>query len=231
MSILSRIKTVIRANANSLLTRLEKPEKMVDQYVADAEKNLFQVKAQAAEVLAMEKKAKRDLENCQKTIAELEEYARIAVEGNNEADAISFLEKKKEEELRYMELQTAYDNAKLNSSEILSLHSKMSSEFTTLSGKRNMLKAKASVAKARAEMSSYVSSKSTSMGGSIRNFERMEERINSMIDTVNAAEELSQQDVQKTLQPLKEKYDYDKKKASVREELEILKSKAEKKAV
>ena len=53
-SILGRFKDIMSANINSLLDKMENPEKMIDQYVRNMERDLNSVKSETAAVMAQE---------------------------------------------------------------------------------------------------------------------------------------------------------------------------------
>ena len=55
-SILGRFKDIMSANINSLLDKMENPEKMIDQYVRNMERDLNSVKSETAAVMAQEMK-------------------------------------------------------------------------------------------------------------------------------------------------------------------------------
>ena len=66
--IIKRFKDIMSANINALLDKAEDPEKMVDQYLRDMESDLGKVKAETAAVMAEEKRAKRELDECSSEI-------------------------------------------------------------------------------------------------------------------------------------------------------------------
>ena len=57
--ILGRFKTIMESNINALLDKMEDPEKMIDQYLRDMEKDLGSVKAETVAVMDQESAAKR----------------------------------------------------------------------------------------------------------------------------------------------------------------------------
>ena len=64
MGILSRFGDIMKANINDLLDKCEDPEKMIDQSLRDLNQNLAEVKKETAGVMADEKRAKRELDDC-----------------------------------------------------------------------------------------------------------------------------------------------------------------------
>ena len=59
MGILDRFATIVKANINELLDHAEDPAKMVDQYLNDLTESLAEVKREAANVIAEEKRCRR----------------------------------------------------------------------------------------------------------------------------------------------------------------------------
>ena len=71
MGILKRFKDIMASNINSLLDKAEDPVKMVDQYLRDLQKDLGQVKAETASVMAEEARAKRAVQENDAEIAKM----------------------------------------------------------------------------------------------------------------------------------------------------------------
>ena len=141
MGILSRFKDIMASNINALLDKCEDPEKMIDQYLRNAEKDLGNVKAETASVMAEETRAKRVLDECSEEIEKMQKYAVKAVEAGNDNDARQFLTKKKQLEEKKVSLQQAYDLAAANASKMRQMHDKLVSDINELNAKRDALKA------------------------------------------------------------------------------------------
>ena len=95
MGIIQRFKDIMEANINALLDRAEDPSKMIDQYMRNLQKDLEEVKAETASVMAEEKRARRALDQCNEEIGRLQMYAEKAVAAGNDQDAKQFLVQKK----------------------------------------------------------------------------------------------------------------------------------------
>lgn len=190
MSILTRFKDIMASNINALLDKAENPEKMIDQYLRNLNKDLGKVKSETASVMAEEQRSKRELNECQDEMEKMERYAMKALEVGNEGDARKFLEKKGTLAAKLTELQTAYQLASSNSQQMKEMHDKLVSDIGELESRRSMLKAKWSVAKTQERMNKLGSSMSYSEG-SISAFERMEEKVNRALDEANAMAELN----------------------------------------
>ena len=94
MSILTRFKDIMASNINALLDKAEDPEKLIDQYLRNMNKDLGKVKSETAAVMAEEQRSKRAVNECQEEIEKMERYAVKALEAGNEGDARKFLERK-----------------------------------------------------------------------------------------------------------------------------------------
>ena len=79
-NILTRFKDIMAANINSLLDKAEDPEKMIDQYLRNMEKDLATIKSEAAAVIAVKNSAERKVEECKGEIAKMESYAKKALQ-------------------------------------------------------------------------------------------------------------------------------------------------------
>lgn len=190
MGILARFKDIMASNINALLDKAEDPEKMIDQYLRNLNRDLGSVKAETASVMAEEKRAKRLLDECKADAEKMEKYAIKALEAGNEGDARKFLERKTEITSKQAQLQTAYDLAASNAKQMRQMHDKLVGDIQELEARKNMLKAKWSVAKTQERMNN-IGSSITNSNNTASAFGRMEDKINRKLDEVNAMAELN----------------------------------------
>lgn len=187
MGVLSRFKDIMAANVNALLDKAEDPQKMIDQYLRDLEGDLAKVKAETASMMAEEKAAKRQLDECNEEIEKMASYAKKAVAAGNDSEAKQFLQKKSELSGRKDALQKKYDIAVANSAQMREMHNKLDSDIASLKGRKETLKAKAQIAETQAKMNK-MGSGSSQAGATMAAFDRMEEKINKMLDEQDAME-------------------------------------------
>lgn len=225
MSILARFKDIMSSNIHALLDKAENPEKMIDQYLRNLNRDLGKVKSETASVMAEEQRAKRILDECTSNIEKMENYAMKALEAGNEADARKFLERKALLTEQQTDLQTAYDLAASNATQMKQMHDKLVSDIGELDARKNMLKAKWSVAKTQERMNKLGSS--TDASQSISAFGRMEEKVNRALDEANAMAELNAKP-KDDIDDLAAKYDQSSS-TSIDDELAALKAKMNKK--
>ena len=218
-SILGRFKTIMASNVNALLDKMEDPEKMIDQYLRDMEKDLGSVKAETVAVMAQESAAKRKVSECEDEIKKMENYAKKALQAGNEADARMFLEKKESIKMRLESLEKEKEVAVQNSLKMREMHDKLTSDIHKLTVRKNEIKSKIKMAKSAQKINTLTSSSGTS--GKISAFNAMEEKANKMLDEANAMADLNMEPIDEA-KALEEKY-ASMGNASVDEELTKLK--------
>ena len=220
--ILERFKTIMSSNINALLDKMEDPEKMIDQYLRDMEKDLGSVKAETVAVMAQESAAKRKVIECEDEIKKMENYAKKALQAGNEADARMFLEKKESIRIKLESLEKEKLIAVENSLKMREMHDKLTSDIQKLNAKRNEIKAKIKMAKSAQKINSMTSS--TGISGKMDSFNSIEEKVDRMLDEANASIELNSPKKDE-VDDLMKKYDSVEPESSsaVDEELERLK--------
>ncbi|WP_071125452.1 PspA/IM30 family protein [Leptotrichia massiliensis] len=220
--ILERFKTIMSSNINALLDKMEDPEKMIDQYLRDMEKDLGSVKAETVAVMAQESAVKRKVAECEDEIKKMENYAKKALQAGNEADARMFLEKKESIKIKLDSLEKEKMIAVENSLKMREMHDKLTSDIQKLNAKRNEIKAKIKMAKSAEKINSMTSS--TGISGKMDSFNSIEEKVDRMLDEANASIELNSPKKDE-VDDLMKKYDSGESESSsaVDEELERLK--------
>ena len=223
MGIIARFKDIMAANINALLDKCEDPEKMIDQYLRNLESDLGKVKAETASVMADEKRAKRELDECTEEIAKFQNYAVKAVEAGNDDDARQFLEKKNQLVAKQTALQQTYDLANANATKMRQMHDKLVKDIEALNDRRDAIKAKMAVAKTRQRLNEI----GASVAGAENNltaFARMEAKADKMLDEANAMSELNTDTEAANINNLAAKYEEATVDTAVEDELAALKA-------
>ena len=223
MGIITRFKDIMAANINALLDKCEDPEKMIDQYLRNLESDLGKVKAETASVMADEKRAKRELDECNAEIEKFQNYAVKAIEAGNDNDARQFLEKKNQLVQKQTALQQAYDLASANATKMRQMHDKLVSDINSLNAKRDAIKAKVAVAKAQ-ERINKVGSSVAGVENNMSAFARMEAKADKMLDEANAMAELNMDTASSDINNLAAKYETTTTNTAVDDELAALKA-------
>ncbi len=220
MSILKRFTTIMSSNINAMLDKMEDPAKMVDQLMRDLTKNLSEVKAETAAVMAEESRAGRQVSECREDIAKYTNYAEKAVLAGNDGDARKFLEEKNKKQTQLAALETAYNVAKDNAGKMRQMHDKLQAQIAELDSKRASIKAATAVAGLQDKVNKMTSSVDSA---SINKFNEMEEKANKMLDTAAAMAELNKP--KDDISDLERKYASEQPTSAVDDELAALKAK------
>lgn len=222
--ILKRFGDIMSANINALLDKAEDPAKMIDQYLRDAQSDLGKVKAETAAVMAEEKRAKRELDECQADMDKMQSYAEKALLAGNENDARQFLAKKTSLAEKKASLEQGYAMAAENAAKMRSMHEKLVKDIGELNAKRDAIKAKIAVAKTQEKMNKLGSSVNGA-ADTLSAFGRMEEKANRMLDEAEAMAELNAGAQKDDIDSLMEKYEGHTAEPAVDDELAALKAK------
>lgn len=223
MGILTRFKDIMAANVNALFDKAEDPEKMIDQYLRNLESDFAKVKAETASIMAEEKSAQRKLGECDEEIAKMGEYAKKAVAAGNDNDARRFLTKKSELTQKREVLAKECELARANSEKMRQMHDKLEHDIAEMKGKRDMLKAKVKVAETQRRINE-MGAGIESAGNNAAAFDRMEEKINKMLDEADAISELNKSASGDDIDNLAGKYDAAGTDSGIDDELAALKA-------
>ena len=223
MGIMTRFKDIMAANVNALFDKAEDPEKMIDQYLRNLESDFAKVKAETASVMAEEKSAKRKLDECDEEIAKMSEYARKAVAAGNDDDARQFLTKKSELTQKREALAKDYELSQANAEKMRQMHDKLENDISEMKSRRDMLKAKVKVAETQKKINE-MGAGLESAGNNAAAFDRMEEKVNKMLDEADAVGELNKSASGNDIEDLASKYDSTETGSGVDDELAALKA-------
>lgn len=222
MGIITRFKDIMSANINALLDKCEDPEKMIDQYLRNLESDLGNVKAETASVMAEETRSKRVLDECNQDIEKFQGYAVKAVESGNDDDARQFLAKKNQLVEKQTALTQAHELAFANAQKMRQMHDKLVSDINELNARKDTLKAKIAVAKTQERLNEIGASFGNAQGN-LSAFDKMESKVDNMLDKANAMAELNGMNKKDSIDELTEKYE-SSGNAAVEDELAALKA-------
>lgn len=221
MGILARFADIMKANINDLLDKCEDPAKMIDQTLRNLNENLADVKKETASIMALEKSAKRALDDAQDEVTKWTDYAKKALTAGNEGDAKQFLAKKVEIESKIPGLTETYNTAKTNADNMRAMHDKLVKDINELNYRKDMIKGKLAVAETQSKINEMTGSAVSAANSSISAFERYEAKAEAALDKANAMAELNKGEADK-LEDLTDKYDTGS--ATVDSELAALKA-------
>ncbi len=188
MGILDRIRTVLKANINALISKAEDPEKMLNQLIMDMNEQLLEAKKQVAMAIADEKKLERQaLEN--KTQGEdWEKKAMLAVKAGKDDLAKEALVRKQEYDGYAASFQKEFDSQHAAVEQLKDALRQLQAKIEEASRKKNLLVARAKRAEAQKQIQQTMGS--LSANSSFDTFDRMAQKVDQVEAEAEALKEI-----------------------------------------
>jgi len=95
MGLIDRIKTLVKANLNDLISRAEDPEKILNQALQDMHQNLYEARIEVTKTAAEEKKLEKEYRTNKALAEEWQKKAELAVKKGDESLAREALRRKR----------------------------------------------------------------------------------------------------------------------------------------
>jgi phage shock protein A len=217
MGLFDRVSRLVRANINDAVSKAEDPEKILDQTIIDMQEDLVQMRQAVASAIASKKRVEQQYEKAQSEANTWTQRAQLALQKGDENLAREALVRKKAQAetaaALKAQLDTQHASVDTLKRNLIGLESKISEAKT----KKDMLKARASAAKANEKLQETIGNLGTSsaMGA----FERMEEKILQMEAKSQAAAELAGADLESQFAQLEAGGDVDLELAAMKAQL------------
>ncbi|MEO8893368.1 MAG: PspA/IM30 family protein [Coleofasciculaceae cyanobacterium] len=195
MGLIDRIRRVIRAEFNSLVSNAEDPEKILEQAVADMQQDLLMLRQAVAGAIATQKRTERQASQAEATAQEWFNRAQLALSKGDDNLAREALTRRKS----YQETASAMQSQLSQQSGVVS---KLKDNMRSLEGKISEAKTKKDLYIARAR-SAQASQKIQEMLGNvgtssaIQAFEKMEEKVMQLEAQSEVLEDLSSNQLEK----------------------------------
>ena len=207
MGLFDRVSRVIRSNLNAAVSSAEDPEKILDQAIIDMQEDLVQMRQAVAGAIASQKRQQQQYNRAQTEANNWQQRAQLALSKGDENLAREALVRKKAQTDTASSLKAQLDQQSASvetlKRNLIALESKIAEAKT----KKDMLKARASAAKANEQLQSTMGRLGTSsaMGA----FERMEEKILQLEARSEAAAEIAGADLESQFAALEAGSDVD----------------------
>jgi len=189
MGIFSRLKTLISSNVNDLISKAEKPEKMLNQLIVDMQEQLLESKRAVALAIADEKKLERELANQEALSQEWEKKAILAVKAGKDDLAKEALLRKQEYDNAAAEYRNQWEVQKISVEKLKESLRELQNKIEEAQRKKNLLIARAKRAEAQQKIQNTISSISGSRSA-FDAFDRMAQKVDQMEAQADAAKEL-----------------------------------------
>ena len=217
MNVFKRFATIVSANVNSALDKMEDPKKMVNLMIDQMEETAIEARASLAEKAATLTTLKRQAKECEEAIARWAERARLAVEKENDALAREAIVEKKA-------LEGQLKNINGNISTMENIISSLKEQLGEVEGKLEEMKSKRTELLNRAQAAKEKLRNSESLkAADSSDFSRRFEELQARIERWEAEAEVYSSTKSKSTKDSFEQMEEDK---AVEDELAALKAQA-----
>ncbi len=204
-------------------------EKDVDDFIIEMIKNYKEVRKTAEAATEEEKKARADLDQCDRQISDLQIYAAKAVQAGNEADARRFLtEKKNQTEIRER-LHKVYELKYNQASQLRKMNDDLVDKIEDMKARKQSIKATQAEAAAQEALNKIQEMSAKNDSSAKETLAALEAQAKHEKDVAAAKAELNKTEKESSMDALQAKYDNMELKTdqpvSVEDELEALQSK------
>jgi phage shock protein A len=217
MGLFDRLKRVVGANLNDLVSKAEDPEKMLEQAILEMQEDMVKLRQGVAQTIAAQKRTEKQYNDGQNEINKWQRNAQLAIQKGDENLARQALERKKTYTDTSAALKASLDQQSTQvetlKRNLIQLESKISEAKT----KKEMLKARITTAKAQEQLQGMVSGMSTSSAMSA--FERMEEKVLMQEARAQSSAELAGADLETQFAQLESGSDVDDELAALKASL------------
>lgn len=189
MGLFDRISAVLKSNLNSVVTKAEDPEKMLNQTVNDMQEDLVQLRQAVAQAIASEKRMEQQYQQAQSQADEWQRRAALAVSKGNDELAREALSRRKSFAESATGLKNQLEQQKKMVGTLKTNLTGLEGKISEAKAKKDLLVARARSAKATEQINSTLGRVNT--GGAFSTFERMEEKVNELEARSQAVAELS----------------------------------------
>jgi phage shock protein A len=189
MGVFDRIRTVLKANINALISKAENPEKMLNQLIIDMNEQLIEAKKQVAMSIADEKKLERQTLENKSQADEWERKAVLAVKAGKDDLAKEALLRKQEYAGYSAQFQKEYESQHDSVEQLKDALRQLQAKIEEASRKKNLLIARAKRAEAQKQIQQTMGS--LSAGSSFDTFDRMTAKVDQLEAEAEAAKELT----------------------------------------
>jgi phage shock protein A len=191
VGIFSRLKTLIASNVNDLISRAEKPEKMLNQLIIEMNEQLIESKKAVAMAIADEKKLEREKDNQFAFAKDWERKALLAVNAGKDDLAKEALLRKQEYDNSAAEYLKQWETQKISVDQLKESLRELQNKIEEAQRKKNLLIARAKRVEAQQKIQNTISTMSGNRSA-FEAFDRMAAKVDQMEAMADASKELAE---------------------------------------
>ena len=190
LDVFGRIKDILAANIDELLSKAEDPEIMADQMVRRYEDAIKDLLGSTASIMASAKEAKARLDACDREIAKYQTFAERALKDGNEDRARQAIALKQEKEALRSTLEQSYLTVKTQADKAESDYHRLEAGLEKTRARAEAMKNAVKTARVKNMTNDMQSRSVNTASGVLNRFDRMEEKAGRMLNEAEAREQL-----------------------------------------
>ncbi|TDT72302.1 phage shock protein A (PspA) family protein [Hypnocyclicus thermotrophus] len=223
MGIFDRLGKVFKSNVNSIIDKMEDPEKILEQNILDMEKEYTKAKQAIASTKAEEIRLTKQIKFLEQEINKWVNNAKAALNAGNEELAKKALEKKQALTKELEQIKNDRNSISTSTEKLISDLKMMENKIEEAKRKKDLLKSRIQSAKAKKKINELKSTTSTIGKSAFDSFSKMEEKANKIINEADAIEEINKEltgeDLEAQFESLNGNSDVDDELAKLKSEL------------
>ncbi|MEM7554264.1 MAG: PspA/IM30 family protein [Cyanobacteria bacterium P01_A01_bin.84] len=217
MALFDRLKRVVSANLNDLVSKAEDPEKILEQAILEMQEDLVKLRQGVAQAIAAQKRTQKQYSDASNEVNKWQRNAQLALQKGDENLARQALQRKKsfEDNANSYQATLEQQNGSVETLKrnLIQLESKISEAKT----KKEMLKARSRAAKAQEQLQGIVGGMNSS--SAMAAFERMEEKVMLQEARAQSATEIAGADLESQFAQLEAGSDVDDELAAMKAQI------------
>ncbi|GHT48045.1 membrane protein [Spirochaetia bacterium] len=198
MGVFSRFRTVVSSWVNSIISKAEDPEKMLNQTLLDMNEQLIESKKSVAMAIADEKRLERDLVKQQDQAKEWERKAMLAVQAGKDDLAKEALLRKQEYDNYAAQYGKQWELQKQSVDKLKVSLRELQEKIDKAAREKNLLVARAKRAAAEQKIQDTMHGLESNKG--FDTFSRMAQKVDELEARADASKELSELDADSSLE-------------------------------
>ncbi|MEH7074283.1 PspA/IM30 family protein [Neobacillus drentensis] len=175
MGIFNRVKTIVKADLNELLDRVEDPISLMNQYMRELDEQVDQAKDALAQQLYLEKRHEQLVAGVAAVVAKRSRQAELAVAKGEDTIARIALQEKLNEEAKLKVYSEQYAAMKQQTSALRDQIDVLLEKYNELANRRLVLLSRAHAAKAQEQLQGAIASFSADQA--LKGFNRVEDYV------------------------------------------------------
>lgn len=189
MNLGERFARLVKSNVNSALSAMEDPEKVLEQAVADMQKDLVKVRQAYAEVSASSKRMSEQIKLAEAEGAKWYQRAQLAIEKGEDDLAREALTRRKQQLEMVDSLKEQIETQDSSSTSLYESMKQLEAKMAEAKAKKDQMIARARTAKAATKVNDMLAGVGT--GSSMAAFDRMSEKVEQLEATADVSKQLS----------------------------------------